>query len=142
MQKSLFDRGTLRGLTIHHYWAWAIVAGYKPCENRSWKTKYRGPLAIHAGKSQASLAASREFCLKMGLQPPAEDELAFGAIVGVVDLVDVVDRETATLRYMCGYWATGEWCWILRNPRILDKPIPYRGGQQLFHVPNKLLALS
>lgn len=39
----------MRALTIHGPWAWAIAAGHKTVENRSWTTNYRGTLAIHAG---------------------------------------------------------------------------------------------
>ena len=37
-------------LTIHQPWAWAIMAGIKRVENRTWRTSHRGPLVIHAGK--------------------------------------------------------------------------------------------
>lgn len=40
---------TLRALTIRQPWAWAIIHGGKDIENRSWNTKHRGPLVIHAG---------------------------------------------------------------------------------------------
>ena len=39
----------MKVLSIRQPWAWAIVAGFKPVENRTWKTGYRGPLLIHAG---------------------------------------------------------------------------------------------
>ena len=37
-------------LSIQQPWAWLIVNGYKDIENRSWSTKYRGELYVHAGK--------------------------------------------------------------------------------------------
>jgi hypothetical protein len=37
-------------LTLHQPWASLIALGVKTIETRSWSTKYRGPLAIHAGK--------------------------------------------------------------------------------------------
>lgn len=42
-------------LTIKQPWASAIMAGLKRVENRTWRTDYRGPLAIHAGLSRALL---------------------------------------------------------------------------------------
>ncbi|MHC4404130.1 MAG: ASCH domain-containing protein [Planctomycetota bacterium] len=42
----------MKALTICQPWAWAIIHGPKPVENRGWATKYRGPLAIHAGQSR------------------------------------------------------------------------------------------
>ena len=37
-------------LTIKQPWATLIMQGYKRFEFRSWQTKYRGDLLIHAGK--------------------------------------------------------------------------------------------
>lgn len=40
----------MKAITIRQPWASLIAAGVKTIETRSWSTKYRGPLAIHAGK--------------------------------------------------------------------------------------------
>lgn len=37
-------------LTVKQPWATLIAEGYKQYEFRSWKTKYRGEIFIHAGK--------------------------------------------------------------------------------------------
>lgn len=42
---------TIPCLSIRQPWAWAIVHGYKPIENRTWNTGFRGRLLIHAGKT-------------------------------------------------------------------------------------------
>jgi hypothetical protein len=39
----------MKAITIRQPWAQLIAAGLKTIETRSWPTKYRGPLAIHAG---------------------------------------------------------------------------------------------
>lgn len=39
----------MKVLTLHQPWASLIALGVKSIETRSWSTKYRGPLAIHAG---------------------------------------------------------------------------------------------
>ncbi len=41
----------MKAISIKQPWAWLIVNRYKPVENRRWKTSYRGPILIHAGKS-------------------------------------------------------------------------------------------
>ena len=41
----------MKALTILQPWASLIACGAKKIETRSWGTKYRGPLAIHAGKN-------------------------------------------------------------------------------------------
>ena len=40
----------MKTITIKQPWATLIAEGYKEYEFRTWKTKYRGPILIHAGK--------------------------------------------------------------------------------------------
>jgi len=37
-------------LSIRQPWAALIVSGAKDVENRTWPTRYRGPLLVHAAK--------------------------------------------------------------------------------------------
>ena len=41
----------VKALTVRQPWAWATIYGGKDVENRRWRTAYRGPLLIHAGKN-------------------------------------------------------------------------------------------
>ncbi len=45
----------MRALTILQPWAEMIARGVKRVENRTWRTKYRGEIAIHAGKGMTGL---------------------------------------------------------------------------------------
>jgi len=81
----------VRILSVRQPLASLIVAGTKDVENRSWDTKYRGPVAIHAGKTKPSAATierMKGFCKSLGL--PFPDELPLGGIVGTVDLVGLL----------------------------------------------------
>jgi hypothetical protein len=114
----------MKALTVRQPWAWAIVHGTKRIENRSRHFSHRGPLLIHAGLSRAELG-------KLGWQPPAE-HLAFGALIGVVEVVDCVP-----LAQVEGdEWAEGPHCLILRNPRPIA-PIAWKGSLGLFEVPGE-----
>ena len=44
---------TMRAITILQPWASLLACGAKRYETRSWATRYRGPIAIHAGKKKA-----------------------------------------------------------------------------------------
>ena len=46
----------MKAISIRQPWAWLIVNGYKDIENRSWNTKYRGPVLIHASAAKPSMA--------------------------------------------------------------------------------------
>jgi hypothetical protein len=121
-------------LTVLQPWAWAIVHGTKRVENRSWFTRYRGPLLIHAGKGRQCLGDALD--LLADAPPPAR--LAFGAAVGVAELIGCIrveDHDPADP------WAFGPWCWLLRDPRPLAEPVPMRGSLGLFAPPSALAHL-
>jgi len=120
-------------LSIRQPWAWLIVNGYKPVENRSWATAYRGPLLIHASKQAAfDPADMRRFRQEMrqtGLVIPAN--LPAGGIVGIADLVDCVtvcdDPADAD------WHEPGQYAFILRNARPLPF-LPAPGKLRLFQL--------
>jgi hypothetical protein len=89
------------------------------------RTHYRGRILI-----QASLQVEREEARKLKLDP---DELRMGAIVGSVEIVDCVRN------YKSKWAVRGQWHWILKNPRVLTKPIPPKGKLGFIRVPNPLL---
>jgi hypothetical protein len=50
----------MKALTVLQPWAQLLILGAKRYETRSWKTKHRGPLLIHAGR--AFFEKARERC--------------------------------------------------------------------------------
>lgn len=122
----------MKALTVQQPWAWAILDGRKRVENRSRCCNYRGPLILHAGKSRIRLGAP----MPDGSAAPAESELVFGAILGVVQVVDCLPVHDVDDPF-----ATGPWCWILANP-IKISPTPWRGQLGLFDIPDHLLPAS
>lgn len=73
----------MKVLTIKQPWATLIMQGYKRFEFRSWQTKYRGDLLIHAGKGIDKEAIKR-------LSKYLPKELPLGKILGKVTLIDCV----------------------------------------------------
>lgn len=85
-----------RILSVQQPWAWLICYGTKPVENRTWRTKYRGHLLIHA-----SLAIDLEAIAMLrsrGVYLPRE--YVTGSIVGRAQLVDCVDHHDS--EWFCG----------------------------------------
>ena len=129
-----------KALTICQPYAELIIRGQKLVENRTWTTGYRGPLLIHAGKS-------REWLRDSYPDWPKPDDLVFGAIVGIVDLVacleyDAINEGSCPEEFMFlreHIHTEGPQCWVLASPRRLADPIPYRGQQGLFGVPDKIM---
>ena len=116
----------MKTLTIRQPWASLIIAGVKDVENRSWPTKYRGSLLIHAGKG-----------IDHSEWTGTLDDMPAGVIIGVVDLVDCV-RDSGS------EWAEPDsWHWVLANPRPLPEPIPAKGKLGLWNVePGDRIAAS
>lgn len=135
-------------LSIHQPWAHAILHLGKSVENRTWSTPYRGPLLIHAAKSRASYDCWTPKRWQEGFlcELPPWESLAKGAIVGRVELVDCVRVDPGRPGFLPGVgpnvWVEGPVCWVLRNPVAFEVPVPYRGMQQLFEVPDDLLRIS
>jgi len=72
-------RITLPCLSVRPPWAQAIVAGVKDVENRSWKTRYRGPVLIHASQRFDPSARDLARCLEEAADPL---DRAFHAVLG------------------------------------------------------------
>lgn len=131
----------MKALTIHQPWAWAIAAGHKRVENRTWLTAYRGWLAIHAGSSNKSIADATAFCARQGVTPPPIESLHFGAVIAVATLVDVRPLHTDSLfreEHDKDPWAFGPQCWILDDVRSLSDPVPCSGKMGLFDLPDEV----
>ena len=73
-----------------------------------------------------------------GVDLPPWEELVTGAVVGVVDVVDCVSP-TSSRAIRLNPWTEGPVCWVLANPRPFPEPIPFRGAQLLFEVPDGLI---
>ena len=120
----------MRALTIRQPWAWAIFNAGKDIENRGyrpWQDRdHTETIAIHAASRKDNLEL-----LPRGLNRPKPEELATGAIIGVVDVVNVVDHHRSR-------WFTGPWGWVLRNPRALRRPVPCTGARRLWEVPPRV----
>jgi hypothetical protein len=59
---------------------------------------------------------------------PGDNDLVRGAIIGVVDIVGVVEAHPSK-------WFSGPLGWMLRNPRPLPRPIPCPGRLGLWELP-------
>jgi hypothetical protein len=130
----------MRAVSVHQPWAWAILHAGKSFENRTWQTRHRGPLVIHAGKSPARLAGidPATWRARYGVEMPDRSQLVFQALIGVVEVVDCVRVEEVAKEHPGRRWAEGPWCWVLANPRVYAEPIPHRGYQRLFLVAEHL----
>ena len=74
----------MKAITIWQPWAEFIAAGVKHNETRSWATKYRGPIAIHAAVKPIRQVV------------PLLSEKAFGLMVEKLEKASMANGELLT----------------------------------------------
>lgn len=122
----------LKALSFRQPWANLIVEGRKTLDLRTWSTRHRGPLAVYA-----SLDIEKEACAHHDVDV---NTLTSGALIGVVDLVDVIPLNETTYNaraadHLNGRpWHDGMCGWVLENPRLIDPPQVVKGHLKLFDV--------
>lgn len=114
----------MKALTLKQPWADQIMTGAKTIETRTWSTKYRGPLVIHAAAKP-------------------KGDFVTSAILGIVDLADcrlmTVDDEDEA---MCSV-TFARYAWLLGFVYKFRKPISCKGALSLWSVPHdKLMRLA
>ena len=123
----------MKALTIKEPWASLIIEEYKKYEFRSWKTKYRGKILIHAGLSIEKDMMERFKDYNIDINP--------GYIIGEATIVDciLVDEEfNKKLRNIdpVVYGRsnhTETYAWKLENVVKYDNPIPCKGKLGLWN---------
>lgn len=110
--------------------------GHKPAENRGWSAKYRGRLAIHAGRGNpAEDDRARAELARLGVEVPGE--VRRSTIVGTVERVDCVRKGSGELRpdeRLEHPLASDPVCWLLENARPLDQPVSMLGRQGIWEA--------
>lgn len=114
----------LKMLSVRHTWAQLIIDGepIKNIENRTWPTRYRGPVLIHASLKHSTTSPD---------MPGRMGTLNYGGVIGIVRLVDCVTCSTSR-------WFEGPFGFVLSDPKPLAF-VPWRGALSLIDVPQELV---
>lgn len=137
----------MKAITLLQPWASLIALGAKKIETRGWPTKYRGPLAIHAGKSTETeymnLAWEEPFFSALTPQcKPADGytsiQYPLGCVIAICTLVDCVKMTPEFIQSIkspeldFGHYAVDRYAWILEDVKRLDTPIRAKGALSLW----------
>lgn len=137
----------MKAISLWQPWASALFVSVpgggvlKSIETRHWRTDYRGDLLIHAAKRWT--AEEREWYARLCRQNPLwPAEPPLGCLIGVVRMIDCkrteeVRDEISDTESHWGNYGDHRFGWIFEAPRLLPKPIPYRGQQGFFDVPDE-----
>ena len=142
-------------------WASLVAIGENTIETRSWSTRYRGRLAIHAAKGFP--ADARALCQRQSYRAvlvrhgyASADDLPLGCVIAVAILEDVLAFDRSSLRGVrerarrgelpeheadFGDFSPGRFGFVLRDVRRLAVPVPARGMLGLWTLPKGVEAL-
>ncbi|WP_313824068.1 ASCH domain-containing protein [Leclercia sp.] len=112
----------MKAISIRQPLAWLIVNGFKDIENRSWDTKYRGVVLVHASSrrpTKAEVQNARAILLQThgtaaAHLMPSADNFQLGSIVGYTHI-------TGTTRESTSPWFFGPVGFQLHG----SKPLPF-----------------
>lgn len=159
----------LRAITLWQPWASLWALQLKRFETRSWETRYRGQIAIHAAKKlfNTDCYLDRElypFADALGLPDIYSfDKLPYGCVVATAELVGCypmigrisVEGKAVYAQYrkdghieevtgkelLFGDWTPGRFAWEIKNVKLLPEPVPMKGAQGLWTVRDPELVL-
>lgn len=136
----------MKAITIKQPWATLIALKEKQFETRSWQTKHRGPIAIHAGKSvdKEAYIAFAAVLKEYGIT--SIKELPTGVVITTANLVDchkviidygnIAKTHTGLIisgkEYDFGDYDDGRYAWELDSVQVLSEPIPAKGQLSLW----------
>ena len=136
----------MKAISIRQPWASLIIKAGKDIENRSWSTRFRGRVLVHAAKGMThdehedaihfAVSAIKadpknagggkiRTLREMGF---AFEDLQRGGIIGSVEIVDCVADSASP-------WFVGEYGFVLRNPMPLPF-VPFKGQLGFFDAPD------
>ena len=134
----------MKFLSVRQPYAWAIVRGYKPVENRNWQTnnpamRFRGPVLIQAGLQEmrehidgvvesVAIQTKRKVT---DVRTEYHENRHFGAIVGATTVTDIVSE-------MDNDWFFGPYGLVLKNSAWCY-PVPCRGMQGFINCPEDVM---
>ena len=118
---------SLKIISVRQPWASLIVNGHKDVENRTWPTKYRGLVLIHASLRSDDITHS-----EVGVRPPML--LPEGGIVGITEIVDCVKQSNSR------WHVRHHWGFVLANSRPLPF-VKWKGALSIRDAPAELLQL-
>lgn len=127
----------MKALTLYQPWASLVALGLKKIETRSYPTKVRGHLAIHAGKNNYGIDVMwrdpnlLRICQRHFGQFP---KFPIGKVLCIVDLQDCVSTNGIDIPFssnerVCGDFGEDRFAWKFKLIETFDKPIKAVGSQ-------------
>ena len=136
-----------KALSLTQPWATLVATGHKAWETRSWSTKYRGWLAIHASKGFPK--PCRELCLEGAFRRVLRQHdyigsvgLPLGQVLCIAYLSDCVSTNVWTPdkdsdEYAFGDYSPNRFAWKF-DAVVGVAPFPVKGALSIWQLPNPI----
>ena len=122
----------MKCLSICQPFAELIIQNKKTIELRNWNTNYRGEFLVHA-----PIKIRKEDCKKLKI----DEKLTTGAIIGKAEIYDVKKYQSTkeiqndkNKHFSSKKFQEKMYGFILKNPKPLRIPIPWKGQLGFFDV--------
>jgi hypothetical protein len=149
----------MKAISLWQPWASLWLSERKVHETRDWAPKWNrtamgtpipSTIAVHAAQKfvrthiDASLLEilQDEFGGHWGMDLPT------GALIGTVELLECIEIPpplgwakivAGPDDFVCGDWTEGRFAWRRGAYRVFERPIPWKGAQGFFNVPDDVI---
>lgn len=148
----------MKAISLWQPWASLWCSPAKVHETRHWPTRHRGPLIVHAAKRPIDdlVGDDLDMICRRLFGAAYRTALPRGALIGIVHITDCVVTvsearpfDVTVPRYVrnashpndlaAGDWSEGRFAWRRDQFRVFEAPVPWRGAQGLFDVPDAIV---
>lgn len=148
----------MKAISLWEPWATYIKLGHKTIETRHWDTNVRGLIAIHAAKRFEAIHEIYSLLNSAKIPILTKADCASGAIIAVGNLYRIrptfveldgsrgmiIDATGSRVPVsiadsLLGNFNVGRFAWFLKDVRPLKSPLPWRGKQGWFEVPDEIM---
>ena len=146
----------MKCISLWQPWATLLALGEKQIETRSWNTNIRGIVAIHAAKRKwdSDIVRRTPYVTVLQRYRPnkagcffyddmLKEILPLGCIIAIGELkrcIEITEENTPCgYEYAFGDYRPGRYSWLFSNVKKIE-PIPYKGRQGFFEMPDNLVS--
>jgi hypothetical protein len=137
----------MKVITLQQPFASLYAKGLKKIETRSWNTKFRGKILIHASAGKKSINRhllkmwqSSDLLINTNMNSIKFDDLPFEKIIGCVNIIDVETTENLlkngigkTNEFYFGDYSENRFGWLSDIAIEFQNPIPAKGQLSLWN---------
>jgi activating signal cointegrator 1 len=132
----------MKALTLWQPWASLMAAGHKKVETRTWATKYRGLVAIHAALKKPSFLGwsceSNEFLEQLRQLGIDQSALPVGCVLCIAKLVAISETsevydDLSGRERIFGNYEEGRYAWFFEDVKAFPAPVPAKGNRMLWN---------